>query len=199
MATGHRRRRVPDRGLDGPTPETAAADSEPADPESVGRGLLLRKLTAAPATRSQLADLLASRGIASDVADALLDRFEEVGLINDSEYAAQWVQSRQAGRGLARRALRQEMSRKGLSDEVINDSLASITLDDERAAAETLVRRKLRSTAPLDYAVRVRRLVGLLARKGYSPGLAMSVVRDALAHEGDEFDRLVNGTVDVDL
>ena len=184
VTSGQRRRRPPEWGADGPTPDSAAAESEPADPESVARALLLRKLTVAPATRSQLADLLFSRGIPDEIATELLDRFEAVGLINDAEFAQLWVQSRHAGRGLARRALRQEMSHKGLSAEVIEQSLSSITSDDEREAAVALVQRKLRGTATVEYAVRVRRLVGMLARKGYSPGLAQSVVREVLAADG---------------
>ena len=76
------------------------------------------------------------------------------------------------------------MSHKGLSAEVIEQSLSSITSDDEREAAVALVQRKLRGTATVEYAVRVRRLVGMLARKGYSPGLAQSVVREVLAADG---------------
>jgi regulatory protein len=79
------------------------------DPESVARGICLRALTGAPKTRQQLADLLATRGVPDDAAEAVLDRYTEVGLIDDAAFARAWVSSRQAGRGLARRALSSEL------------------------------------------------------------------------------------------
>jgi regulatory protein len=182
-ANAGRRRRAQGSHLDGPTPESAADQAEPADPASVARSLLLRKLTNAPATRSQLAELLASRGIPDDVAVAVLDRYEEVGLIDDSSFAALWVESRQRGRGLARRALRQELTQRGISNEVVDASLSAITVEDERAAARALVMSKLRSTSRLERQARVRRLVGMLARRGYSSGMAMSVVLEALGDD----------------
>ena len=182
-ANAGRRRRAQGSHLEGPTPESAADQAEPADPASVARSLLLRKLTNAPATRSQLAELLASRGIPDDVAVAVLDRYEEVGLIDDSSFAALWVESRQRGRGLARRALRQELTQRGISNEVVDASLSAITVEDERAAARALVMSKLRSTSRLERQARVRRLVGMLARRGYSSGMAMSVVLEALGDD----------------
>jgi regulatory protein len=130
-----------------------------------------------------LAELLASRGIPDDVAVAVLDRYEEVGLIDDSSFAALWVESRQRGRGLARRALRQELTQRGISNEVVDASLSAITVEDERAAARALVMSKLRSTSRLERQARVRRLVGMLARRGYSSGMAMSVVLEALGDD----------------
>lgn len=174
---GRRRRRpLPD----GPTPESAAAQSEPSDPESVARSIVLRKLTMAPATRAQLAELLASRGIPDDVSLPVLDRFEEVGLINDAEYASLWVQSRRRDRGLSRRALRAELVKRGVSRDTIDECLEGVTPDDERAAARALVLGKLRSTARLERQARVRRLVGLLARRGYSSSMALAVVLEAV-------------------
>ena len=152
----------------------------------MARGLLLRKLTNAPATRAQLADLLSSRGIPDDVADEVLGRFEEVGLIDDASYASLWVESRQRGRGLARRALRQELAQRGVAPELIEQSLEAVSPDTERATARALVLRKLSATSTLERQARVRRLVGMLARRGYPSGLALAVVLDALGGEADD-------------
>ena len=185
-SVGRRRRRAPDRGLSEPEVDSPASDVEPADPSSVARGLLLRKLTNAPATRAQLADLLSSRGIPDDVADEVLGRFEEVGLIDDASYASLWVESRQRGRGLARRALLQELAQRGVAPELIEQSLESVSPDTERATARALVLRKLSATSTLERQARVRRLVGMLARRGYPSGLAFAVVLDALGGEADD-------------
>jgi regulatory protein len=151
-----------------------------ADPESVARAICLRALTGAPKTRRQLADLLARRGVPEHAAEAVLDRFTEVGLIDDAAFAQAWVQSRQSGRGLARRALRSELRAKGVDPEVAAEAVELVDDEDERAAACRLVERKLPSMRRLDRATATRRLIGMLARKGYNGGLAAAVVREAL-------------------
>jgi regulatory protein len=151
-----------------------------ADPESVARKILLDKLSAQPRTRQELADLLSRRLVPDEVARRLLDRFEEVGLVDDAAFARSWVESRQAGRGLARRALAQELRRKGVPDDVAREALDAVDPDDEREAARDLVRRRLRAMSRLDHQAKTRRLVGMLARKGYPSGVAFAVVREEL-------------------
>ena len=154
-----------------------------ANPESVAKGIVLRRLTMAPRTRAQLADDLRSREVPDDVAERVLDRFSEVGLIDDEAFAQAWVRSRHTGRGLARRALSHELRHRGVDDETVAEAVDAISPDDERAAATELVARRLPATRGLARDARMRRLAGMLARKGYSSGLAMAVIRDALAAE----------------
>jgi regulatory protein len=156
------------------------------DPESVARGLCLRALTGAPKTRQQLADLLAQRGVPEEAAETVLDRFTEVGLIDDAAYARAWVSSRQAGRGLARRALSAELRAKGVDPEVAAEAVEAVDDDDEREAARRLVARKVGGMRRLDRVTASRRLVGMLARKGYNGGLAAAVVREALDAADDD-------------
>jgi regulatory protein len=152
-----------------------------ADHEAVARKILLDQLTGQARSRSDLAGKLAAKGVPTEVSERLLDRFEEVGLVDDAAFARAWVQSRQPGKGLARRALGQELRRKGIDDALVRDALDEIDPDDEVEAARTLVRRKLRSVARVDQTTAVRRLSGMLARKGYPPGTAFRVVREELA------------------
>jgi len=90
----------------------------------------------------------------------------KVGLVDDEAFARSWIASRQPGKGLAKRALAQELRRKGITDEVARDALDEIDPADEEAAARALVRKKLRSLTRVDDATATRRLVGLLARVG---------------------------------
>jgi regulatory protein len=154
------------------------------DPEAVARSLCLRALTGAPKTRQQLADLLTRRGVPEPAAVAVLDRFGEVGLIDDAAFARAWVSSRQAGRGLARRALKAELRVKGVDPEVAAEAVEMVDDDDERATARLLVERRLRGMSRLDRTTASRRLMGMLARKGYGGGLAAGVVREALDRAG---------------
>ena len=150
------------------------------DPEAVARTILLDQLTGRARSRSDLAAKLAQRNVPEEIAARLLDRFEEVGLVDDAAFARGWVEQRQSGRGLARRALAQELRRKGIDDEVAREALDEIDPEHEVEAARTLVRRKLRSVSDLDQQVAVRRLTGMLARKGYPPSVAFRVVREEL-------------------
>jgi regulatory protein len=159
-------------------------DTPDAKPESVARAIVLRKLTAAPRTRAQLADDLRSRNVPDDVATKVLDRFTEVGLIDDRAFADGWVRSRHAQRGLSRRALAHELRNKGVADDLVDEAVVGVDDDDERRAAEELVARRLPALLRFDREVQLRRLVGMLARKGYSGGLVMQVVRAAVAPPG---------------
>jgi regulatory protein len=176
-----------------PPPEDKAAQVPEADPESVARKILLDQLTGQARTRKELADKLAAKNVPDDIAARLLDRFEEVGLIDDEAFARAWIASRGAtrsdvGRRLAKRALAQELHRKGIDREVAREALDEIDPDDEAAAARALVRAKLRSVERVDEVKATRRLVGMLARKGYGSGLAFAVVREELAGAGRDED-----------
>ena len=171
----------PDDGL--PPDDSREAD---ADPEQVARQICLHQLEHAPRTRAELAAKLAQRGVPDEVADQVLGRFTEVGLIDDALFAQMWVTSRHRGRGLAGRALTQELRRKGVDDDVVREAVDGLDPEQEEATARALVERRLRSTRGLAPEARVRRLAGMLARKGYPAGLAFAVVKEALAAEGDD-------------
>ncbi len=126
------------------------------------------------------------RGVPEDAADAVLGRFAEVGLIDDAMFADAWVESRHHGRGLGRRALAAELNQRGVERGDIQAAVAKLSAATEEATARALVERRLDSTAGQPLQVRVRRLVGLLARKGYPPGLAYRVVREALEQAGQD-------------
>ena len=168
---------------DGPTPGSAAASVPPADPVEFARAILLRRLAAAPRSRSELESDLLKRGVPTTIATSLLDRFEEVGLVNDTTLAKDLVTWRHEGRALSRRAISVEMRRRGIADEIASEALSVIDDEAERDRAREFAEIKLRATRGLATEVRIRRLVSALARKGYSPGLAYGVARDALAHE----------------
>ncbi|MFI8389699.1 recombination regulator RecX [Streptomyces sp. NPDC085540] len=162
----------------------------PQSPEEQARAICLRLLTGSPRTRRQLADALHKRGIPEEVSQQVLSRYEEVGLIDDAAFAGAWVESRHRGRGLARRALAQELRTKGVHATLVEEALELLDSDQEEQTARELVERKLRSTRGLERDKRIRRLAGMLARKGYPEGMALRVVRRALEAEGDDADDL---------
>ncbi|MFG3439804.1 recombination regulator RecX [Nonomuraea sp. NPDC047897] len=189
---GRKRGRAADKDAgwlpDGPDDGSTAAAAPDADPEAVARAICLRLLTMAPKTRAQLAQALRKRDVPEEAAEAVLDRFSELGLINDEAFAEAWVDSRHHGRGLAKRALAAELRHRGVDSDTVNEAVERLDPDQELETARRLVERKLAATRALDTQTRTRRLAGMLARKGYAPGLAFRVVKEALEQEGLEID-----------
>jgi len=147
--------------------------------------LCLRLLTGRSRTRAELVGQLAKRGYSDDVATAVLDRLAAVGLINDADFADQWVQSRRVRTGKSNRALAAELKTRGVDDEVIAAAIGSADPGAERARAEQLITQKLRreTLGSSDEVKVMRRLVGMLARRGYSQNMAVAVVTEQLAAE----------------
>ncbi|WP_335978889.1 recombination regulator RecX [Streptomyces sp. CA2R106] len=170
----------------GGSSESRASREPPLDPGEQARALCLRLLTGTPRTRRQLADAMRKREIPDDIAEQVLERFEDVGLIDDQAFANAWVESRHRGRGLARRALARELRHRGVDTELVTEAVELLDSDQEEETARELVRRRLPGTRGLDRDRRIRRLAGMLARKGYPEGMSLRVVRDALAAEGDD-------------
>ncbi len=165
----------------------------PGDPESVARIICLQLLTDRPRTRQELAGVLRTRGVPAEAATAVLDRLGAVGLVDDAAFAEAWVHARHTDRGLGRRALAAELRRKGIADELATEALAGVDEAAEERRASELVERRLRSIpADAPRQAVARRLVGMLSRKGYPPGLAHRVVRATLERRGatlsDELD-----------
>ncbi|MBL0886524.1 regulatory protein RecX [Myceligenerans sp. I2] len=154
------------------------------------REAVLRILTATQKSRHELEQALARKGYPESVVTPLLDRFDDVGLVDDVAYAGTIVRTRQGERGLARRAISEELRRRGIDEETATEALDQIDPEDERAAGARLAEKLVVKTRGKERDVRVRRAVGSLARKGYAPGLAFELVRDALAADGEETDDL---------
>jgi regulatory protein len=167
-----------------------SSSGPPEDPVQRARDTCLRLLTARPRTRAELRQALLRKGIEEDVADQVLGRLDEVGLVDDAAFAELWVRSRHTYQGLGRRALATELRRKGVADDVAADAVATVDADAEEDRARQLVRKRLRSLGGADEASRVRKLVGMLARRGYSEGLSFRVVRDELKAAGEESELL---------
>jgi regulatory protein len=134
-----------------------------------------------------LSGQLTKRGYPDDIRDRVLDRLAAAGLVDDTDFAEEWVRSRRAKAGKSNRALAAELQTKGVDNDVITRALDGLGADAERERAEQLVRARLRREAlggDSKEEVRVsRRLAAMLARRGYSQTLAGEVVVAELAAE----------------
>lgn len=167
------------RGGSGREATVAAASS--ADPHDAAREVALRLLTASPKTRSQLVDALRARNHDDEVIETVLDRLEEVGLIDDADLAATFVRTQQVRRGLSGRALSQQLKAKGVDSDTVRGALEALDPQVEEECARALAEKKLRSMHGLDRMVQTRRLMGMLARKGYGGELSRRVITEVLA------------------
>ena len=171
-------------GSSGPSPtrnEGGHPEDPPGDPETVAKAICLRLLTVAARPRAVLAVALRKRGIPDDVAETVLDRFVDVGLIDDQAYAQAYVATKQRDRGLGTTALRTELRRKGIDEEVVAGAVDGIDHEAERSRAKALIERRVDAAMSAGPVAARRRLAGLLARRGYSVDVAVSVVDEALA------------------
>lgn len=146
---------------------------------AVAREIALRRLTARARTRGELAGDLARRSVPSEVAASVLDRFEEVGLVDDAGFARQWVSSHP---GTSARRLRDQLRAKGVAPDDIDGAVGEIDADDDLAGARLVAQKKLRLVRDLEPLVRDRRLAGALARRGFGSGVVQQVLREV--HDG---------------
>jgi regulatory protein len=160
-----------------PVMEEKNKEIEAAD---AAKQVLLRRLSHAPRTRKELAKDLKDKDISDEVANVALDRFEEVGLINDQALASNYVSSQHERKGLGKNALRQQLRAKGISDDVALEAISQISDDQEFQAAFALACKKIRSLQRDDAKTQLRKIVGVLARKGYSSNLAFRVAKEVI-------------------
>ena len=160
-----------------PVVEVKNKEIEAAD---AAKQVLLRRLSHAPRTRKELAKDLKDKDISDEVANVALDRFEEVGLINDQSLASNYVSSQHERKGLGKNALRQQLRAKGVSDDVALEAISQISDDQEFQAAFALACKKIRSLQKDDAKTQLRKIVGVLARKGYSSNLAFRVAKEVI-------------------
>lgn len=173
-----------------PAKTRGQGSKEPESEFTRAKNIVLNQLAASPKSRAMLHKKLVEKDISEEMIEDILNRFEAVNLINDAEFADVYVRTRMNVKKLSRSAIRRELKTKGVEGDLAEVALEQRTEEDERADAHELVRKKLRASMNLanrqEKEKVMRRLVAMLGRKGYSAGLAFSVVReevDAYAQE----------------
>lgn len=166
----------------------ASRAAEETDPYTRAKTIVYNQLAYSAKTRGQLRKKLQAEGFDAELIEPLLDKFEAAKLIDDAEYAQTFVAQKSRTKKLSRAALRRELAERGVRGEEAENALAQRTDEQEREDAAELVRKKLRPGMDLsDRAEKdkvTRRLLGMLARRGYSSSVSMSVIRDELAAYG---------------
>jgi regulatory protein len=183
-------------GLRRNVPRIDPAELSPDEAWTKAKELCFDLLAARPRTKDELRQALRRKGFDDDLGERLLSKLDSSGLVDDAAFAEQWVRSRHAYQGLARKALVAELKRKGVDGEVAAQAAGEIDRESEEQRARELVRKRLRSMTTVDEQTAVRRLLGTLARKGYPQGLAYAVIRDELKTAGAESTLLDDAVTD---
>jgi regulatory protein len=153
------------------------------DAESIAQSIALRKLTVRARTRRELDHALQDKNVPPGIKEAVLDRLQDVGLVDDASFAIDWVNSRQQRRHLSRRALRRELQIKGVERDDIDRALEKIDFNSELTAARDLVERKRQTMSGLRRDVQYRRLAGILSRRGFDTAVMVQVLNESLGPE----------------
>lgn len=172
--------------------EAALNQLPEADPAAIARAIVLRKLSASAKTRAELAKTLNERNVSAELANEVLDRFAEVGLIDDELYAATFARSRHEYKGLSARAISYQLAHKGVAKPEIETAVADISVEVELATAIKFAEKKLRSLRNVDQVKKLDRIVSFLARKGYSSTICYRAAKSVLQadYELYEFDEV---------
>lgn len=166
-------------------PESAEAAERDEEELSRVREQALRLLDQRARSRVELRRRLLAKDELEELVDDVLDRLEAAGLIDDGEFARQWVRQRAQRRGKSRLALDRELRDKGVSEAVRSDALEELSRAEEDDIARALARKKAASikSEPEGYQERVkqlRRIVGVLARRGFPESAALPIAVEAL-------------------
>lgn len=161
--------------------EDATLRLSPERQEKRARNVLLHQLSRSVKSKDQLRKILGKREIDAEIAERILDRFEEAGLINDREFALTVVNSRHRHKGLAKSAIARELREKGIDQPILEEVLADIDSEAELCRAKELAEVRAKRLANLEPEVAKRRLSGYLARKGYSGNIVHTATKHGLA------------------
>jgi len=157
--------------------EYVKVDQE-ADPYSIAYTIALNALVARAKSKGELLAHLKKRGVEDDVAQATIFRLQENGLINDSEFAKAWTQSRHTSKKLSKRIIAGELRTRGVDQSSIDEALDEIDDESEYRTAFSLGMKKYNTMSRLEPEVQIRRIQSLLQRKGFSFPTIARVIRE---------------------
>ena len=156
----------------------ARQESSTTDPAERARALAISMVDRAQRSSADLRAKLVAKDVEPNIADAIVARYIEVGLLNDKSLSAMIARTRQTERGQAPRVIAKELRRKGFSESDIASALEHITVDVQLESATALAASRWERMTGLDADVKARRLAAFLGRKGYPASMVFGLVRD---------------------
>ncbi len=167
--------------------EQEIATLQAADASQRAADVAARLLSLRPRSTAEVRQHLLRKGVTAETAEAAIARLQVMGYLDDHAFAQAWIQSRGSSRSLSARALRNELRQKGVARDIIDELLAG---QDDQESAEQAARSQLARLRGKDRAQARQRLMGVLARRGFSSSTSRDAVRhlfDALDEEDPHF------------
>lgn len=143
------------------------------------RQALLKLIERSGKSSGQLRSLLLDKEFPVQLIDQMIERFIEVGLIDDFALAKSFTESAVSRKAKAKSVIGRELRAKYFPQDAIDAALAEIDSDSELEAAKVLAESRYRQLLKLEPEVRTRRLSSFLMRKGYSSSVVWAAVRHA--------------------
>ena len=143
------------------------------------RKALLKLLERSSKSSGQLRTLLLEKEFPVQLVDQMIDRFIEVGLIDDLSLAKDFTEVAVTRKSKAKSVIARELRAKHFPQEAIDAAISEIDSESELEAAKKLAETRFRQLLKLEPEVRTRRLSSYLMRKGYSSSVVWAAVRHA--------------------
>jgi regulatory protein len=150
------------------------------------RAKALRLLDQRMRSRKELVDRLSAvEEFPAEMIEEVIDDLARSGLVDDEQFASEWVRQRFAARGKSKMVLDRELRDKGIGSSQRAAALEQITHNAEEDVARKLAAKKAATikTVAADYNAKqkdLRRVVGVLARRGFPAELSMEIAREEL-------------------
>jgi regulatory protein len=172
--------------VDEPSPaDVVAPDDEPIDRDKLrekASASLTRSLGRRGLSVSESRARLRADGLTDEESTAVVEEFIERGWLDDTVLAEQLVHSATTRKKMGTRAIRQLLVKRSVARDVIDEVLSELPDDDAERALE-FARTKARALSQYDEDTAMRRLMGMLARRGFGGSVAGKAARTALADE----------------
>jgi regulatory protein len=126
---------------------------------------------------------LEKKELSSSAISAALERLKEQDLVDDLNFAQEWVENRNTFRPRGKKALSNELYQKGISREIIQEVLQDL---DESELARQLAQKKMSRVQGLDREDFQKKLYGYLSRKGFHYGVCKEIVRELWEKQNSE-------------
>ena len=136
----------------------------------------LRFLTIRIRSIKEIKDYLIKKGFIDKTIDGTINRLLELKFLNDEEFGAQWIESRQKHKGKSKFVLKTELKQKGLSDELIEKLLEQTQSDLE--TAKDFFERKKGKLSHLPNEEFEKKITGILQRKGFSWNIISKLLKE---------------------
>jgi len=133
-------------------------------------------------TRSELRKKLESKGYEEKEIGDVLKKLEDLGFLNDLRFAQRWIELRARNKPISKKAMALELKKKGMDEGLIGEAMMRLeeegNLPSDFDMAKSLAISRMKRMKGCKRDVVLRRLYGMLARKGFPPDVIMDVLKE---------------------